>query len=255
MRIIKTKKKFGQHFLTNENIASKLVNEITSKENILEIGPGDGILTKYLIDKKLKNFYVSEIDIELINFLRKKFNNIKILDGDFLKLDLKKTFNSNLSIIGNLPYNISSQILFKIYNSNSLVNEFVVMLQKEVAERINSKSGNKKFGILSVLLQTFYDLRIVCDVEPNEFNPKPKVISTVIKGVKNECFDIGVDLNFYKIIVKSCFQNRRKTLRNSLKNLNLPHNLTSKSIFSKRAEQLDIKDYIWLSNQIKKIRK
>ena len=198
MRIIKTKKKFGQHFLTNENIASKLVNEITSKENILEIGPGDGILTKYLIDKKLKNFYVSEIDIELINFLRKKFNNIKILDGDFLKLDLKKTFNSNLSIISNLPYNISSQILFKIYNSNSLVNEFVVMLQKEVAERINSKSGNKKFGILSVLLQTFYDLRIVCDVEPNEFNPKPKVISTVIKGVN------GCNNNNICLIHKSC---------------------------------------------------
>ena len=255
MRTIKTKKKFGQHFLTNENVASKIVNEITSEENILEIGPGDGILTKYLLDKKLKNFCVSEIDIEVINFIKERFDKIKILEGDFLKLDLNKIFNSNLSIIGNLPYNISSQILFKIYNSNLSVTEFVVMLQKEVAERICSKSGNKKFGILSVLLQTFYDLRIVCDVQPNEFNPKPKVISTVIKGVKNSCYDIGVDLNFYKTIVKSCFQNRRKTLRNSLKNINLPHNLTSKSIFSKRAEQLNVKDYVWLSNQIKNIRK
>tara|TARA_B100000963_G_scaffold42340_1_gene31497 strand:- start:220 stop:984 length:765 start_codon:yes stop_codon:yes gene_type:complete len=253
MRTIKTKKKFGQHFLINENIASKIVNEVNSKKNILEIGPGDGILTKYLIEKELKNFYVSEIDTEVINFLRERFNKIKILEGDFLKLDLNKVFTSNLSIIGNLPYNISSQILFKIYNSNPSVTEFVVMLQKEVAERICSKSGNKKFGILSVLLQTFYDLRIVCDVEPNEFNPKPKVISTVIKGVKNRCYNIGIDLKFYKTIVKSCFQNRRKTLRNSLKKINLPHNLTSKSIFSKRAEQLDIKDYIWLSNQIKNI--
>ena len=127
MRTIKTKKKFGQHFLINENVASKIVNEITSKENILEIGPGDGILTKYLLDKKLKNFCVSEIDIELINFLRERFSKMKILEGDFLKLDLNKIFNSNLSIIGNLPYNISSQILFKIYNFNPLVTEFVVM--------------------------------------------------------------------------------------------------------------------------------
>ena len=252
MLSIKSKKKFGQHFLINEKKALTIVNNLSSRENVLEIGPGKGVLTKYLLEKKIKNFIVSEIDQDCVKYLKKTYQKIQIIEGDILKVKLNNIFNNNFSIISNLPYYISSQILFSILENRDSISEFVILIQKEVAERICSKPNNKTYGILSVLLQTFYDLEYLFDIGSEEFNPKPKVQSAVLKATRNNTKDIGTNFFFYKNVVKLSFQNRRKTLRNSLKNLNLRQDFTSKNIFSKRAEQLDINDFIWLANEIKK---
>ncbi len=252
MLSIKSKKKFGQHFLINEKKALTIVNNLSCRENVLEIGPGKGVLTKYLLEKKIKNFIVSEIDQDCVKYLKKTYQKIQIIEGDILKVKLNNIFNNNFSIISNLPYYISSQILFSILENRDSISEFVILIQKEVAERICSKPKSKNYGILSVLLQTFYDLEYLFDIGAEEFKPKPKVQSAVLKATRNNTKDIGTNFFFYKNVVKLSFQNRRKTLRNSLKNLNLPQDFTSKNIFSKRAEQLDINDFIWLANEIKK---
>ena len=252
MLSIKSKKKFGQHFLINEKKALAIVNNLSYRENVLEIGPGKGVLTKYLLEKKIKNFIVSEIDQDCVKYLKKTYQKIQIIEGDILKVKLNNIFNNNFSIISNLPYYISSQILFSILENRDSISEFVILIQKEVAERICSKPKSKNYGILSVLLQTFYDLEYLFDIGSEEFNPKPKVQSAVLKATRNNTMDIGTTFFFYKNVVKLSFQNRRKTLRNSLKNLNLRQDFTSKNIFSKRAEQLDIDDFIWLTNEINK---
>jgi len=247
---IQTKKKLGQHFLINETTAKLISNTFDGRNNVLEIGPGMGILTKYIIENRSKIILI-EIDLECVNYLNQIYKNIKIIHGDILKIKLENLFKENFSVISNLPYNISSQVFFKILDSRDKIDHFTFMVQKEVGERICSQSGKKSYGILSVLIQIYFDVEYVFDVKPEDFTPPPRVISSVIKGVRNKRLDIGVSYSFLKSIVKNSFQNRRKTLRNSLKNLNLPQDFTSKKIFSKRAEQLDLNDFIWLSNEIK----
>lgn len=253
MNIIKTKKKLGQHFLNDISIAKDIVKEVDSEKNILEIGPGTGILTNFLVKNKFQNLIAIDLDNRSIKYLetKKKFQKITLVNADILKVDFGSLFKGNFSIIGNLPYNISSQILFKILEFRNSIDIVVIMLQKEVAERISSLNNSKKYGILSVLIQTFFEVSITLEVEPKSFNPPPKIQSSVLKLVRNDVNDIGVDFNYYKTIIKGSFQSRRKTLRNSLKNLNLSKNLDL-NIFSKRAEELSIDDFIWLANFLKK---
>ncbi|PDH50383.1 MAG: ribosomal RNA small subunit methyltransferase A [Rhodothermaeota bacterium MED-G16] len=245
-----SKKKLGQHFLINETIAKSISNTFEGRNNVLEIGPGMGVLTKYII-KDASKLILVEIDFDCIKYLNKIHRDIKIINEDILKINLNNLFNNNFSVISNLPYNISSQVFFKILESRDIVDDFTFMIQKEVGERICSKSNKKTYGILSVLIQIYFDVEYVFDVDSKEFNPQPRVMSCVIKGIRNKRSNIGVSFSFLKNIVKNSFRNRRKTLRNSLKNLNLPKDFTSKKIFSKRAEQLDLDDFIWLSKKIK----
>ena len=253
MTKIKSKKKFGQHFLINEELASDITKKLIFRDSIIEIGPGKGVLTKNLLAQKVSNLVVSEIDNDLVTYLSIRFPGLKIISGDILTLDFNKLFENKFSIIGNLPYNISSQIIFKILDNRDKILEFVIMLQKEVAERICSSYNKKSYGILSVLAQTYYDMSLSEKILPNNFEPPPRVDSCVIHAVRNDNIDIGIGYNKFKTIVKNCFQNRRKTLRNSLKNLNLPKEFTSSDIFSSRAEQLKLNDFIWLSKEINKI--
>ena len=253
MTKIKTKKKFGQHFLINENLALKISEKLILRKNIFEIGPGKGVLTKTLYNDENVNLVVSEIDRDLVDYLRKEYPNLDIMNGDVLDLNFRNIFNENYSIIGNLPYNISSQILFKILENKSQIHEFVVMLQKEVAERICSSENKKSYGILSVLTQTYYDVTLSEVITPDNFDPPPKVNSCVVYGKRKKDIEIEIPFIKFKRIVKNCFQNRRKTLRNSLKNLNLPKEFTSNDIFSRRAEQLNLNEFLTLSTEIIKV--
>ena len=253
MTKIKTKKKFGQHFLINEDLALKISEKLILRKNIFEIGPGKGVLTKTLYHDENVNLLVSEIDRDLVDYLRTEYPNLDIINGDVLDLNFRNIFNENYSIIGNLPYNISSQILFKILENKSQIHEFVVMLQKEVAERICSSENKKSYGILSVLTQIYYDVTLSEAITPDNFDPPPKVNSCIVYGKRKKDIEIEIPFMKFKKIVKNCFHNRRKTLRNSLKNLNLPKEFISNDIFSKRAEQLNLNEFLTLSTEIIKI--
>ena len=253
MTKIKTKKKFGQHFLINEDLALEISEKLILRKNIFEIGPGKGVLTKTLYNDENVNLVVSEIDRDLVDYLRTEYPYLDIMNGDVLDLNFRNIFNDNYSIIGNLPYNISSQILFKILENKSQIHEFVVMLQKEVAERICSSENKKSYGILSVLTQTYYDVTLSEVITPDNFDPPPKVNSCVVYGKRKKDIEIEIPFIKFKRIVKNCFQNRRKTLRNSLKNLNLPKKFTSNDIFSRRAEQLNLNEFLSLSTEIIKV--
>ena len=248
MRKVKAKKHLGQHFLKDVSIAEEIVDQITIKENtILEIGPGMGVLTKFLINKT-KNLQVIEIDKESVFYLRLHYPELKIIEGDFLKLDLN-TFQNNISIIGNFPYNISSQILFKAFENRDKVTEVVGMFQKEVAERIASIKGKKK-GILSVLLQAFYDIEYCFEVDNHLFDPPPKVKSGVIKMKRNSRKKLECDEKTFIKIVKAGYNQRRKTLRNSLKSFTLNSNSEIEILLQKRAEQLDVEAFIFLTKNV-----
>ena len=253
MTKIKTKKKFGQHFLINQDLALEISEKLILRKNIFEIGPGKGVLTKTLYNDENVNLVVSEIDRDLVDYLRTEYPYLDIMNGDVLDLNFRNIFNENYSIIGNLPYNISSQILFKILENKSQIHEFVVMLQKEVAERICSSENKKSYGILSVLTQTYYDVTLSEVITPDNFDPPPKVNSCVVYGKRKKDIEIEIPFIKFKRIVKNCFQNRRKTLRNSLKNLNLPKKFTSNDIFSRRAEQLNLNEFLSLSTEIIKV--
>lgn len=254
MKQVRAKKHLGQHFLNDENIALEIVQGLSEKAvngSVLEVGPGMGVLTKYLIEK-YPNLLVVDIDNESIKYLKENYKELegKIIEGDFLGMDLDKKFSQNLSVIGNFPYNISSQIFFKVLDYKDKVNEVVGMLQKEVAERIVSPPGSKKYGILSVLLQVYYDVEYLFTVEPEVFTPPPKVRSGVIRLTRNKVTALNCDEKLFKRIVKQGFQNRRKTLRNALKPLNLPDHIKELDILNKRAEQLSVSDFEALTIQI-----
>jgi len=251
---VKPKKFLGQHFLRDREIALKIVNSLTfhkGYDKILEVGPGMGILTDFLkeLDKPLT---LIDIDKESILFLEKRYSgeSIQIMQGDFLKTDLKRISEEPFGIIGNFPYNISSQIFFKVLDYRDHVQELVGMVQKEVGDRISAGPGSKTYGILSVLLTAFYDIDNLFIVEPEVFDPPPKVRSTVIRLKRNEVTKLACDEKSFKRIVKMGFQNRRKTLRNALKALNLPENIVRLEVLDKRAEQLSVNDYINLTNKI-----
>jgi 16S rRNA (adenine1518-N6/adenine1519-N6)-dimethyltransferase len=254
MERVKAKKHLGQHFLTDLTIAEQIAQAVKGHggtKQVLEIGPGMGVLTDYLLLEPL-DLYLIDIDKESIVYLHKKYPQLgeKIIEGDFLKLDLRKTFESNYAIIGNFPYNISSQILFKVLEQKNKVTEVVCMLQKEVAKRIASPKGNKDYGILSVLLQAFYDIEYLFSVPPEVFDPPPKVNSGVIRLTRNQTDQLDCSERLFFQVVKGGFGNRRKTLRNSLKSFQLPEDLKVNPMLDKRAEQLDVADFVFLTQQI-----
>ena len=252
MKRVKPKKYLGQHFLNDSNISKKIVHNLTSNKlkSILEIGPGMGILTQHLINSKTETFFV-EIDKDSIVYLNKVYPKIQnsIINEDFLKLKLNK-FKAPIGLIGNFPYNISSQILFKLIENRDKVEELVGMFQLEVAQRVCAPPGSKTYGILSVLIQAFYSAEFLFSLSPNHFNPPPKVNSGVIRLTKKSNINIGCDEELFFKIVKTSFQQRRKTLRNSLKSFNLPNNIKEGAIFEKRPEALSVDDFILLTNII-----
>ena len=238
--------------MTDSNIASQIVSYISNKNSstLVEIGPGKGILTGFIKNIHSMNKKYIEIDPDCVNYLKELYPEITndIINKDFLNLDLN-IFNKPLSIIGNFPYNISSQILFKIYDNRNIVNEMVGMFQYEVAERICSNYGSKKYGILSVLIQAFFDVKLLKKIKPESFYPMPKVNSGVIRIIK-KTNQINCDENLFKKIVKKSFGQRRKTIWNSLKTLNIPQIKKEDTIFAKRPEQLSVSDFIYLTNLV-----
>jgi 16S rRNA (adenine1518-N6/adenine1519-N6)-dimethyltransferase len=245
---VRPKKSLGQHFLKDKNIAEKIADSILGEpELVLEIGPGMGVLTQFLF-KKYENFYAIEIDKESVEYLKTSLllPDDKIISGDFLKFDLKKHFPGKYTIIGNFPYNISSQIFFKILENKQNITQTVCMIQKEVAERISSPPGNKTFGILSVLLQAFYDIKYLFTVNENVFIPPPKVKSAVIRLTRNNTNKLDCDENLFFRVVKTAFNQRRKTLRNSLRQMYSPETLLLE-IFNKRPEQLGVQEFVFLT--------
>ncbi|PNQ74587.1 16S rRNA (adenine(1518)-N(6)/adenine(1519)-N(6))-dimethyltransferase [Hanstruepera neustonica] len=251
---VKAKKHLGQHFLKDENIAQKIANTLSFKgyNHVLEIGPGMGVLTKYLLEKDVTT-HVIEIDTESVEYLKANYLNLasRIIEQDFLKYDLTQVFNDEpFAITGNFPYNISSQIVFKLLEMRGQIPEFSGMFQKEVAQRICSKEGSKVYGILSVLTQAFYDATYLFTVPPSVFNPPPKVDSGVLLLKRKENFTLPCDETLFFKVVKTSFQQRRKTLRNSLKTFNLSDNLKANVIFDKRPEQLSVLEFIELTSLI-----
>ncbi len=254
MNNVKPKKHLGQHFLTDLAIAQKIAStlSLTVTKNILEIGPGMGVLTQYLLQDN-HHLKVIEIDTESVDYLHHNYKALhgNIISGDFLKIDLSSFFNQHqFAVIGNFPYNISSQIVFKVIENRHLVPEFAGMFQKEVAARICETKGSKVYGILSVLAQAFYDCEYLFTVHENCFNPPPKVKSGVIKLTRKLQFELAVDEKLFFSIVKLSFNQRRKTLRNSLKSFNLPDNLKEDIIFDLRPEQLSVEEFLLLTQKI-----
>lgn len=248
---VKAKKHLGQHFLKDENIARQIVEALSwnGYENVLEIGPGMGVLTKYLIQEK-KNISVVEIDTESVEYLNQNYPELPVFAEDFLKMNLAEKFdNQSVCILGNFPYNISTQIVFKVIEDRHLVPEMAGMFQKEVAERICAKEGSKIYGILSVLAQAYYKAEYLFTVDENVFNPPPKVKSGVIRLTRfREKLDVNERLFF--TVVKTAFNQRRKTLRNALKSLNITDHEIEDNLLNLRAEQLSVEQFIDLTSKI-----
>ena len=247
---VKPKKSLGQHFLTDKNIAQKIVSSLTWNRynNVVEIGPGMGVLTEFLLAEKEREIRFIEIDQASVNYLMSKYPQLagKIIQADALSMKLTDIYTEPFAIIGNFPYNISSQLFFKILENKKYVRETVCMIQKEVAARIASPPGSKNYGILSVLLQAWYRIEYLFTVPPEVFFPPPKVQSAVIRLTRNDTMDLGCNEDQFKKVVKTAFNQRRKTLRNSLKNILL--NLdTSSPFFQKRPEQLGVNDFIMIT--------
>lgn len=254
---VRAKKSLGQHFLIDQEIAKNIVGALQGHK-ALEVGPGMGVLTQYLIERPETDFKAVEIDDESVTYLRKHFPQLGdgLIEGDFLKMNLGSIFNGEYSVIGNFPYNISSQIFFKILEHRDQVTEIVCMVQKEVAERIAEKPGTKVYGILSVFLQAWYDIEYLFGVGPGAFNPPPKVHSAVIRLTRNDRQSLGCDEKLFRTVVKTAFGQRRKTLRNSLKPLVLSilkedsQRFLSDPIFELRPERLGVDDFVNLCKRI-----
>ena len=252
---VSPKKSLGQHFLTDENISKKIVTSVSLKkfDAIIEIGPGKGSLTKYLFEFSDKLILV-EYDAESVEFIKSSFEkyNPNIIKQDFLKFNLRDVLfkkNKNL-IIGNFPYNISTQIIFKVLDNYLLVDDLIGMFQKEVAERIISKPNSKQYGIISVKTQLLYNVKILFDVSPNVFFPKPKVNSSVISMKRKKNININFDIKLFDRLVKLSFQQRRKKIKNSLKKLDIKESILEDSIFDLRPEQLSVNEFIRLTQKI-----
>ncbi len=250
--LVKPKKKLGQHFLNSSEIAKKIVDCLDTKsiESVVEIGPGMGILTQHIIGLGNKTYFI-EIDSESVGYLKENYPLIKksIIEEDFLKLELSD-FKNPIGIIGNFPYNISSQIIFKAIENRTLVHTLVGMFQLEVAKRICEGPGSKTYGILSVLVQAFYETEFMFSLDPLQFTPPPKVNSGVIKLTRKTQLTLNCDEVFFFKIVKTSFQQRRKTLRNSLKVFNLSNIIKEDVIFDRRPETLSVDDFVYLTNII-----
>ena len=272
---VRAKKALGQHFLTDLSIAQRIAESLivpcsgtAGGEQVpvpaLEIGPGMGVLTQYLLEREDLDMRMVEIDTESVNYLLSHFPKVqgRLLEADFLKMRLEKFFSGKFCVIGNFPYNISSQIFFKILDFKEQVPQVVCMIQKEVAERIAEKPGTKVYGILSVLLQAWYDIEYLFTVGEGAFNPPPKVKSAVIRLVRNDRKELGCDEGMFKAVVKTSFNQRRKTLRNSLKpmitakaeregwSVEQLSAFTQEKIFELRPERLSVEDFIRLTKML-----
>ena len=244
---VKAKKHLGQHFLTDQNIARNIVESLsyTPYKKVLEVGPGMGVLTKFLLEKETET-YVAEIDQESIVYLKQHYSKLEEQHfvGDFLKIDIATVFPEELAVIGNFPYNISSQILFKTVDNYTQIPEMSGMFQKEVAERTAAKPRTKDYGILSVLIQAYYDVEYLFTVHENVFNPPPKVKSGVIRMTRKVKEGLAGNEVLFKQIVKAGFNQRRKKMSNALKVLNIPESLKAHPFLDIRAEELSVSDFI-----------
>lgn len=250
---VRPKKHLGQHFLVDQNIARKIVAAMSNDINaIVEVGAGMGVLTQYLLPEFGKKLVVIEIDKESVDYLHENFKDLDdrhLVEGDFLKSDLSALAACKVGVIGNFPYNISSQIFFHILDYRECVSDVVGMVQKEVAERISAAPGNKVYGILSVLLQAWYDIEYLFTVNENVFNPPPKVKSAVIRLTRNGKQTLGCDERLFVRVVKQAFNQRRKTMRNSLRPM-LNEDIINNQIFDKRPEQLSVDEFVELTRLI-----
>jgi 16S rRNA (adenine1518-N6/adenine1519-N6)-dimethyltransferase len=249
---VQPKKNLGQHFLNDKSIALRIASSLTGQgyNTVLEIGPGMGVLTGFLMERGFSDFRVIEIDNESVHFLQANFPGLKdIMRGDFLTLDLDSYFDDKLAIIGNFPYNISTQILFKVLKHRDKVVEIAGMLQKEVAERICAGPGSKTYGILSVLLQAFYRTEYLFTVSEHVFSPPPRVKSGVIRLIRNDVKNLDCDENLFVRVVKACFNQRRKTLRNSVRAA-FELKREDYSEFGLRPEQLSVNQFVQLTRWI-----
>jgi 16S rRNA (adenine1518-N6/adenine1519-N6)-dimethyltransferase len=255
MSLVRAKKHLGQHFLTDKNIAAKIVDSLrpgNSYSQVLEVGPGMGILSDFLLQKPELQIYLIDIDTESYEFLQKKYPQLgeRLINDDFLEMDFKRVFNEPFGIIGNFPYNISSQILFKVLDNRQQVVEVVGMFQKEVAQRCSAKPGSKEYGILSVFLQAYYNVEYLFTVKAGVFNPPPKVLSAVIRLTRNNAQQLNCDEKLFWQVVKAGFNQRRKTLRNALSSLINKEKLTDEPMLDLRAERLSVEDFVNLTNKV-----
>ena len=258
MRQVRAKKGLGQHFLRDHQIASDIVDALLmdGRTKILEVGPGMGVLTRFLLQKKNLETTVVEIDRESVSYLKANLPELegRIIEGDFLHMDLKKLYSDTpFSLIGNFPYNISSQILFKVLDYRDVIPEVVGMLQKEVAERICCGPGSKTYGILSVLLQAWYKVDYLFTVNEDVFDPPPKVKSAVVRLSANGRTDLGCSEKLFKAVVKQAFNQRRKMLRNSVKSFTPRYDELDAHTMTRRPEQLSVEEFIKLTNDIEKL--
>lgn len=254
MTLVRAKKNLGQHFLNDKNIAKRIVDSLRAEgvRKVLEIGPGMGVLTQFLMQNTTYETSVVEIDRESVEYLEKHYPDLtkRIISADFLRLKLDSYFDESFAIIGNFPYNISSQIFFKVLEYRNHIPEVVGMLQKEVAERLAEPPGSKTYGILSVLLQAYYNIEYLFTVHENVFTPPPKVKSGVIRLTRNERMHLDCDEKLFTSIVKMAFNQRRKTMRNSLKSMINNDELKANPIFDKRPEQLSVAEFESLARMI-----
>ncbi len=254
---LKAKKSYGQHFLVDEDISSRIANSlelVNGLENVLEVGPGKGMLTKNLMTKPF-NFKAVEADRDMVAYLEQNYPELegKIISEDFLKIKLDEVFeNQPLALIGNYPYNISSQIIFKMLDYKDLIPEMVGMFQKEVGERIVAPEGSKTYGVISVLAQAYYEGELLIPVAPQSFDPPPKVQSVVIRLKRKDHLEIDCSPKLFKRVVKQAFSQRRKMLRNTMKTFIKGDDLLQNEFFTKRPEQLSVAQFIELTNWIEK---
>ena len=255
MTQVRAKKHLGQHFLKDQDIARRIAESLPLSEAmpVLEIGPGMGVLTRYLLENPLVKLDVVEIDSESVDYLHKHYPALNVIEGDFLQMDLNKLYDEPFAVIGNFPYNISSQIFFKVLDYKEKIPYVAGMLQKEVAERLTSKPGKKAYGILSVFMQAYYSADYLFTVSEHVFDPPPKVKSAVVRFTRNDVESLGCNEKLFRTVVKTAFNQRRKTLRNSLKSLaGKDNSLFVDELYDKRPEQLDVQAFVAITNQIEK---
>lgn len=255
MNSVRAKKHLGQHFLNDKNAAKRIADALNPDlgfTQVLEVGPGMGVLSDFLLQKEEYETFLIDIDDESIEFLQDKYPQLgpRLIHGDFLNLDFSQYFGEKMAVIGNYPYNISSQILFKILEERDRVVQMAGMFQKEVAERCVAKPGSKEYGILSVFLQAYYHVEYLFTVKAGAFNPPPKVLSGVMRMTRNAVAQLDCDEKLFWKVVKAGFNQRRKTLRNSLSGVVPKDKMTDNPLYELRAERLTVADYVTLTNEI-----
>lgn len=258
MSTVRAKKHLGQHFLNDKGAAQKIVDALEPSlgfKQVLEVGPGMGVLSDFLLERSAYETWMIDVDDESIAYLAEKYPQLehRLIHGDFLTLDFEKHFGSSMAVIGNFPYNISSQILFKILDERQRVVQMTGMFQKEVAERCVAKPGSKEYGILSVFLQAYYHVQYLFTVKAGAFNPPPKVLSGVIKITRNSRLSLDCDEKLFWRVVKASFNQRRKTLRNSLSAVVPKERMSDNPLYELRAERLSVEDFETLTREISSV--